>query len=99
MVTNEMTINGYDCMPRVGRYVEPDGWGIGSCLKPSDWSAAEFYLPTHCGGPIRCIAVNVTPTGRTLRRRFDSLLIRVRIEFVGDGEPSTFTGGLMVVSD
>jgi len=26
----------------VGSYVEPDNWGIGEKLLPSDWSGAQF---------------------------------------------------------
>jgi hypothetical protein len=70
---------------------------MGGRLKPSTWDKAQFYLPTNSGGPIKELAVNVTVTGRTLQRMQGDLFVRVKIEFVGDGEPSTFTGGWLKV--
>lgn len=80
--------------PMIGSVVEPDNWRLAERLLPSDWDKADFYLPTgyQCG--ITKVAVNIKVTGRTLRRRYgDSQWVRIKIEFVGDGEPSTFLGG------
>jgi hypothetical protein len=84
--------------PKVGSYVEPDGWGYGGALLPSDWDAAAFRLPTPRLEPvIKDVAVNITVTGRKVRRRCGSDVVRVRIEYVGDCEPSTHHAGWMVV--
>jgi hypothetical protein len=40
--------------------------------------------------------VNVVVTGRTWQRREGDYWVRVRIEFVGDGEPSVFVGGWLL---
>lgn len=56
---------------------------------------ASFRLPSWIGevegfvGP----PVNVTITGRTVQWKLGSPRVRVRIEFVDDGQPSTFAGG------
>ena len=90
-------IYGREVEPAVDSYVVPELWTFGGRLRPSDWDKAKFYLPTNSGGPIKELAVNVTVTGRTLQRRQGSLYARCQIEFVGDGEPSTFTGGWLLV--
>ena len=77
----------------VGTHVEPEHWGIGNLLKPGLAGFCDYYLPTNSGGPVKEVAVNVTITGRTRIRRQGGYWVRVKIEFVGDGEPSTFTGG------
>lgn len=88
-----------DCEVRLGRYVRPDGWGYGNCLEPSDWEPARFRLPTQSNGPVKSIAVNITVTGRTVRRDNGCYAVRVLIEFVGDCEPSTLVRGWMHVND
>lgn len=93
----QTTIYGRELEVAVGSHVKPDGWQIGGSLQASDWSEADFYLPTNSGGPIKALAVNVTITGYTLKRMMDSQYVRVKIEFVGDGEPSTFSGGWLHV--
>ena len=77
----------------VGTYVEPEQWGIGNLLNPGLDGFCSYYLPTNSEGPVKEVAVNVTITGRTRIRRQGGYWVRVKIEFVGDGEPSTFTGG------
>ena len=77
----------------VGTYLEPEQWGIGNPLKKGLDGFCDYYLPTNSGGPVKEVAVNVIITGRTRIRRSGGYYVRVRIEFVGDGEPSTFTGG------
>jgi len=80
----------------VGSYVVPELWRFGGRLTASDWDKAQFYLPTN-QPVVKEVATNVTVTGRTLQRRQGSLYVRCQIEFVGDGEPSTFSGGWMLV--
>lgn len=92
----EMLID--NCEPRVGRWVRPDGWAYGSQLQPSTWGEAEFYLPVNSDGPIRELAANVTVTGRTIQADYGCSAVRVRIEFVGDCEPSTYCYGWMHVN-
>jgi hypothetical protein len=38
-------------------------------------------------------------TGRTVKRRMGDEWVRVRIEWVGDCEPSTFCSGWLLVDD
>ena len=82
-----------------GKFIEPDGWNIGENLKgddgykDSEFPGCEYRLPAGYGYQL---AVNVKVTGRT-SHYYGGLgtsiyRTRVKIEFVGDGEPSTFTG-------
>ena len=54
-----------------------------------EWDKAQFRLGDHA------VPVNIEITGRTVRdyNWSGKKKIRVRIEFVQDGEPSDFTGG------
>lgn len=90
--------------PRIGSYVQPDAWKHGEKLVASDWDQAQFRIPTgiRAGGAFTMtpsgyveIAINVEVTGRTWQRApyTGTLRVRCRIEFVGDGEPSSFSGG------
>jgi hypothetical protein len=90
----------YDRVYRVevGSRIWPDGWAGTSELQRSDWEGAEFYLPSYHYREIgTVVAVNIQVTGRTLQRHKSSAFrwIRVNIEFVGDGYPSTFSKGWM----
>ena len=58
------------------------------------WPGAQFRLPCPIG---RMIAVNVTITGRTIQRRGGADWVRVKLEWVGDCEPSTFSKGWLLV--
>jgi len=89
-------IYGIDVTPQVGRYVKPDGWFLGANLTAGD-SFSPFRLPTNSGGPIKCLAVRVEVTGRTLKRVAGLRVVRVRITFVGDCEPDTVVGGYMEI--
>lgn len=77
----------------VGTYVEPDNWGIGEVLKPGLAGFCDYYLPTHSGGPVKELGVNVEITGRTRQRRCGGWYVRCRITFVGDCEPDTVVKG------
>lgn len=89
-------IYGREVEAKVASYVRPELWPFGARLQPSDWPAASFYLPTG-GSIVKEIAVNVTVTGRTLAMKAGAFWVRCKIEFVGDGEPSQFSPGWMLV--
>ena len=81
--------------PAVNDYLKPDEWHIGATLEASDgfhdsgFPGCAFYIQ---GTHKRWIAVNITVTGNRPNRNG---AYRCRIEFVGDCEPSTFSGGLI----
>jgi hypothetical protein len=94
-----MLIYDTEVEAKVGSCIRPDEWSFGSRLVPSAWDRAQFRLPrpnAFPGDPIQSLAVNVVVTGRTWQRREGDYWVRVRIEFVGDGEPSVFVGGWML---
>ena len=95
-MSNIVTIYGIDRQAKVGDYIEPDGWRFGERLQSSTWEAAEFYLPTGYDFGIKVLAVNIKVTGRTIKCRHGARYVRVQIEFVGDGEPSTFHSGWLL---
>lgn len=59
------------------------------------WPGADFRLTSHNTGLE--LAVNIVVTGRTFQRYGGELWVRVRVEFVGDCEPSTFVSAWMKV--
>jgi hypothetical protein len=65
---------------------EPEAIGDG-------WLGCDFRYPTIIG---EC-ACNVHVVGRTLQNHGGSLWVRVRVEWVGDCEPSTFIGGWLLI--
>lgn len=89
-------IYGNEIEVEVGSVIKPDGWGLSERLQSSDWDRAQFRLPTGHQICSLQLAVNVAVTGRTLQRREGDLWVRVKIEFVGDCEPSTFHSGWML---
>lgn len=86
-------IDGCDVRPLPGRLVQPDGWQWAMPLTPSDWEQAAFRLPSARYNWVRW-AVNVEVTGRTIRNG----RVRVKITFVGDGEPDTTHHGWMTLT-
>ena len=98
--TKPVEIYGRTYEPRVGSYIELDGNRIGKCLlggeSYADWHC-DFRWPTLASGwdSKFTVACNVTITGRTLRLRGGDCWLRVRIEWVQDGEPNTTCGGWM----
>ena len=82
--------------PAVNDFIQPDLWPIGAILEESDgykdssFPGCSFYIRGAHGNRA---AVNVTVTGRRPNRRG---AFRCRIEFVGDGEPSEFSGGIII---
>lgn len=97
--SHEVQIYGHLYKVETGTRIWPDNWAGPTNLEGSDWDRAEFYLPSYQYRDTGVVAaVNIRVTGRTLQRRsFSSrLLIRVQIEFVGDGGESTFSKGWML---
>ncbi len=80
---------------QIGTYVTPEGWrGLGERLEEGLAGFCDFYLPTGYQKPLQThIAVNVKITGRRPIWRQGAFWLRVKITFVGDGEPDTYTGG------
>jgi hypothetical protein len=80
---------------QIGDWVEPGGWKSGMGLEKgldytdSCFPGCAFYLPSWQYTAIR-YAVNIKITGKKPNR---DGMFRCEIEFVGDGEPSTFCGG------
>lgn len=79
-------------MIQVGTYVWPDNWAMGNCLRKGLEGFCPFYLPTN-NPIITQLACNVEITGRRPQRRCGDYYLRVRITFIGDGEPDTVCGG------
>jgi len=84
--------------PKVNDAVRPDGWMSfsnlteGNSYSDSSFPGCEFYLPS-CNFIDVKYAVNIKVTGKPHFVSKDWYKSRVKIEFVGDGEPSTFEGG------
>ena len=89
--------------PKAGDYVQPDQWKIGETLAEDDgfsdydFPGCQFRLPAK---DYR-LAVNVTVTGGShcLGLPGPQWRSRCKIEFVGDGEPSEFSGGWIYHKD
>lgn len=80
--------------PEIGDFVRPDNWRCGETLQASADNFSALRLPTCNGGPIKSLAVAVQVTGRMIHREtFGNSWVRVRVVFLGDGEPNTVTGG------
>ena len=82
---------------QAGDAVQADDWSISLQLDPGDSRAdssfpgCQFRVPM--GDGLYNVAVSVKTTGRPHRTCFGRFQSRCKIEFVGDGEPSTFAGG------
>lgn len=73
-----------------------DGKTVSEALFPcTDWDKAEFRYPNPIPAwrKSRATACNVKITGRVPQLLTGAWWLRARIEWVGDGEPSTFSGG------
>jgi hypothetical protein len=87
--------------PEAGMFVQPDNWGGGNKLATcEEWDAADFRLDSWNYTDVS-FGVNIEITGRTIQweRTWWQRRVRVRIEFVGDGEPSTFSGGWLWIDN
>ena len=87
-----------------GAFIKPDGWIDGELLTADTdtytddgWKGCDYRLPSNGGD----LAVNITPTGKLhyteSYSRFDYKL-RVKIEFVGDCEASSFHKGWLHIT-
>jgi hypothetical protein len=81
--------------PTVGKLLEPDGWKVGKELLADDTDMGAFRIRSQYGFTL---PVNITVSGWTLQRRGDTRWVRVRIEFVQDGEPNTQHKGWLRVN-
>jgi len=85
--------------PSVGSCIKPDGWAISTLLTEcTDWEAAPFRL--RATRTKINFAVRVEVSGKKIR--WDAPFggapgVRIKITFVGDGEPDTVTYGWMKV--
>tara|TARA_R110000824_G_scaffold92704_2_gene224697 strand:+ start:464 stop:763 length:300 start_codon:yes stop_codon:yes gene_type:complete len=80
--------------PAVGMCIYLDGSAstFGSLLcEADDYSDASF--PGCQFRTPRGTAINVEVTGRTFQRHAGNNVVRAKIEFVGDGQPSEFCSG------
>ena len=88
---------------QIGDYVQPDGWrGMGSLLSEGDLYVDASYrgaqYRVQSGYPGMTYPVNLTITGHTLNYRlFSKPAIRVRIEWVHDGEPNVESLGWLIL--
>lgn len=102
--TRERVINDLDVTPKVGSYLVPDNHrGCGELLLKgedyvdSGFKGCEFRFPNPIFGASRAIAINLEITGRTIQYRDGGRYVRVKIEWVGDCEASTFSRGWLRV--
>ena len=83
--------------PQAGDYLEPDGWRRGGeCIiadtdtyTDAGWAGCEWRIKLF---PAILLGINIKVTGNP-RRTYTGFRSRVKIEYVGDYEPSTFAGG------
>jgi len=94
-----MIISDTKYSPKVGDSVQPDEWSCFSTLvkgdsySDNDFPGCDFRLPSNCSIGYQ-LAVNVKTTGLPhATHMYGRYKSRCRVEFVGDGEPSTFSGG------
>jgi len=78
----------------IGNFIAPDEWKIGAALESGNF--ASFELPSSNIADIK-YPVNVKVSGRTVNYSNYGKRVRVQIEFVKDGEESTFSGGWMTI--
>jgi hypothetical protein len=76
--------------------LEVDGWKrserLFKGLELPEWRC-DFYLSTGLTAGVMHVAVNIDVTGEKAQRRGGDLMRRVRVTFVGDGEPDQVVGG------
>ena len=85
---------------RKGDFLVPDGWILGKRISAEDdtytdagWPGNDFWVVTPNTGTV--VRFNLKTTGLSYNSPLYNYCYkcRVRIEFVGDGTPSTFHGG------
>ena len=85
--------------PQDGDYLEPDGWCIGENITSetdtftdNGWPGCAFRVPCK----VYSLGINIKVTGKPHYLGYmhvHNYRSRCKIEFVGDCEPSTFSGG------
>lgn len=99
LLLKSKVIDGYLVSAKDGCLLKPEKWEFGRLLMPSDWQDASHYLQRGWGEHEGVIAVNVYITGRKIRYNSTyGFHVSILLEFVGDGEPSTFTSGILYIS-
>ena len=86
--------------PETGLRLWVDSWNGTTKLEDCEWERADFRVEAPTSHVL--LAVRVTVTGRTWQRPhgygFASCdCVRVRVEFVGDGEDSRYASGWMEI--
>ena len=82
-------------------FLKPDGWHIGEEIttdngfKDSSFPGCQFRIKSG-QWPEYNLAINVTVTGKPHSHTGRGAKSRCKIEFVGDGEDSTFTTGWII---
>ena len=89
------TNNDSPLNPTVGDFLGLDGGCLCGTVLSQDDGFKDSGFPGCQFRTDRELAVNVVVTGRSVRwnSRDAFFGVRVRVEFVGDCEPSTFVGG------
>lgn len=95
---------GTEVEVNVGSVIELDSGRVEQLLAGDDYvdsgfAGCDFRYPNPVLGweTKHAIAVNVEITGRTSQYRKGARWARVRIEWVGDCEASTFSGGWVLI--
>ena len=85
-------------IPKIGDGIKGDMWKCGEKLikddgfKDADFPGCQFKYIHYVSGAQ--IAINIKVTGKPKFNGF-KYQSRCKIEFVGDGEPSTFSSGVI----
>lgn len=101
MIDTDTRAGGYEVKAEVGSVIRLDEKNYSEVLLEgedfvdSGFPGCDFRFPVMNG--LHKIAVNIMVTGRTSQYRDGARWVRVKIEWVGDCEPSTFSGGWMKV--
>jgi hypothetical protein len=76
--------------------VRVDGWKFFTSIEKSEWEAADWRIQSINYDWLK-LAINIRITGRTIQYREGCAMVRCEIEWVGDGEPSEFAKGWILV--
>ena len=89
---------------RIGHLLRPDGWGgFGTRLErgdepiPGTWAGSQYRVPISPTGPVVDYPINIELTSRTVAYRDGVPMMRCRVEWIRDGEPSDFDGAWVQV--
>jgi hypothetical protein len=95
MATVAKMIRDREVTVEVGTVIKLDARRISEALLPCEWEAADFRFPCWAlrNNGITGVACKVVITGRTFQHFEGRIWVRCEVEFVNDGEPSTFAKG------